>query len=267
MTVFFNPQGYELWMGRWSARLAPGFAEFVDLPKSGQFLDVGSGTGVLSAAIVSTDQDARVVGIDPSEFYIELCQTQLGDDRLRFEQGDALDIHFPDDYFDGTLSLLILQELPDAAKALNEMCRVTRPSGCVAASQWNFENGMPMLAMFWDAVIEVINTQSARESAADCMDVDYPDEKALRRLWEDAGLVEVETELQEIEMAFKSFGDYWEPFLTGVSATSSYTQKLNQDEQDVLKEGLREKTIGLGEDRPFTLIAQAWAVKGLVPPV
>ena len=34
---------------------------------------------------------------------------------------------------------------------------------------------MPMLEIFWDAVIEVIDTQSARDDAADCMVVDFPD--------------------------------------------------------------------------------------------
>ncbi len=77
---------------------------------------------------------------------------------------------------------------------------------------------MPMLALFWDAVIETIGTNDARKEAANCTVVEYPDEKALQRLWKEAGLVEVETQLQEIEMAFEFFDDYWTPFSSGVTA-------------------------------------------------
>ena len=156
MTVFSNQQDYEFWMGRWSTQLAPKFVEFADLSKEGEFLDLGSGTGALSIAIMSANQDAKVVGIDPSEFYVEYSRNHHADYRIRFEQGDALDIPFPDNSFDGTLSLLILQELPDAKKALNEMCRVTRPGGCLAANQWNFKDGMPIKSRFLVFVIPEI---------------------------------------------------------------------------------------------------------------
>jgi SAM-dependent methyltransferase len=265
MGGFANPEVYELWMGRWSARLAPAFVNFANLPRGGRFLDVGSGTGVLAAALLAGVEDAEVIGIEPSESYVAYSQARVRDQRVRFERGDALDIPFADDQFDGTLSLLILQELTDARKAVNEMRRVTRVGGIAAASQWNFKNGMPMLALFWDAVTETVGTNHAREAAANCMNVDYPDDKALMRLWKAAGLVEVKTRLQEIEMAFESFDDYWAPFLSGVTPTSSYAQKLAEDDRNAIKDCLRQKAIGQAVDDRFTLTAQAWAVSGIVP--
>ena len=74
------------------------------------------------------------------------------------------------------------------------MCRVTRAGGCVAASQWNFEDGISMLSLFWEAVIETIATDAARDAAGRCRVVSYPDEAALRRLWQETGLIEVETQ-------------------------------------------------------------------------
>jgi hypothetical protein len=53
MGRFSNPEDNELWMGRWSARLAPAFVNFADLRKRDRFLDVGSGTGVLAAALLA----------------------------------------------------------------------------------------------------------------------------------------------------------------------------------------------------------------------
>ena len=66
-------------------------------------------------------------------------------------------------------------------------------------------------------------------------------------------------------MAFESFDDYWIPFLAGVSAASSYTEKLNQEERDALEERLREKIIGGEGDQPIKLLVQAWAIKGYAP--
>ena len=265
MVEFSNPEGYELWMGRWSARLAPAFVSFAGLPKGGRFLDVGSGTGALAAALLEGVEDGTVIGIEPAESYVAYSRKRMRDERLRFEQGDALAIPFEDDSFDGTLALLILQEIPDAPKAVQEMRRVTRAEGCVAANQWNFEDGMPMLALFWDAVIEVVATDAAREAAADCMVVDYPDNGALRRLWQAAGLVEVETQGHEIAMEFASFEDYWTPFLSGVTPTSAYAGRLSEVERAAPKDRLRHRIMGSELDGSFTLPAQAWAVRGMVP--
>ena len=263
MGEFSNPQDYELWIGRWSARLAPIFIDFINLPKGGRFLDVGSGTGTLAAAVVAAVEDTEVVGIEPAESYLRYSQTRFSDDHLSFQQGNAMAIPFADKEFDGTLSLLILQELSDAPKAIREMRRVTRVGGCVAGSQWNFEDGMPMLALFWDAVVEVMDTQSAREAATECMVVSYPNGEALTGLWEQAGLVEVETQLQEVQMTFESFDDYWKPFLSGVTKTASYAQKLSEEQKNALKERLWDLTIGGEKDRSFALTTQAWAVKGV----
>ncbi len=97
------------------------------------------------------------------------------------------------------------------------------------------------------------------------MVVDYPDEDALRRLWQAAGLVEVETERHEVDMTFASFEDYWTPFLSNVTPTSSYTGKLEVDQVGEIKSRLRKKVIGDASDRSFSLQAHAWAVRGKVP--
>lgn len=264
MAEFSNPDLYDFWMGRWSARLAPAFVDFADLPKGGRFLDVGSGTGVLAATLLARVDGAAVVGVEPAPNYVAYSRERMRDERLRFEVGDALDIPFADESFDGALSLLILQELPDALKAVRGMQRVTRPGGTVAASQWDFAAAMPMLSLFWDSAMEVVGTDATLAAAADCMEVDYPDAQALQCLWQEAGLVEVETKAQEVTMAFTSFEDYWAPFLSGVTPTSSFAGKLSGDQRAALMARLRHKVLGAGPERPFTLAARAWSVRGKV---
>jgi len=265
MGEFANPIAYERWMGRWSRLLAPIVVAFANLPRRARLLDVGSGTGALSRALLEGVPGSTIVGIEPSEAYVSHSRMDICDDRLRFEVGDAQDIPFDDDTFDATLSLLILQEISDAPLALREMHRVTRPGGLVVASQWDFAKGMPMLAMFWDTVLEVAPSEAARQTAANCMVVAYPDDRALRSLWHKTGLTEIETERHEIGMTFASFEDYWSPFLSNVTPTASYNGKLDAGQVAKIKDRLREKTVGEDSDCSFNLRTHAWAVCGRVP--
>jgi SAM-dependent methyltransferase len=264
MAAFSNPQAYERWMGRWSTRLAPLFVRFGRLGSSGRFLDVGAGTGVLACAIVAEIDDAEVVGIEPAVEYVDFAHKRFTDPRLRFESGDAQTIAFDSDTFDGALALLILQEVSDAPKAVAEMRRVTRPGGCVTASQWDFRNGLPMLSLFWETVQEVLPDDEARAEIVQRTPPGYSEEDALAQLWNQAGLVEIETAALEIAMEFTSFDDYWRPFLSGATPTSSYAATLSDEARQTLMARLRQKVLGNGPDRPFTLPARAWAVRGVV---
>jgi hypothetical protein len=110
------------------------------------------------------------------------------------------------------------------------MRRVTRPDGTVIASQWDFAKGIPMLAMFWDTVLAVAPSDAAHQTAANCMNVAYPDDRALRDLWGKAGLTEIATERHEVCMTFAAFEDYWVPFLSNVTPTGSYAGKLEDSQ-------------------------------------
>ena len=91
-----------------------------------------------------------------------------------------------------------------------------------------------------------------------------PDGDALKGLWVDAGLVDIETATLDIVMNFSGFDDYWTPFLSGVTQSASFADRLEEDERRSLEECLRHKVLGEGPDRPFNLPAQAWAVRGAV---
>ena len=171
---------------------------------------------------------------------------------------------FPDAGYDAALSLLILQEVPDAPLAVREMHRVTRPGGCVATCQWDFAGGLPMLAHFWDVVNEVFDDGALRALASEVMEVKFPDPSSLRKLWMDSGMVDVRVEAIEIEMRFSDFEDYWLPFESGVTDTSSVAGNLDADERRILMESLRRRVADDDPGRPFSLPARAWAVRGVV---
>src|SRR4030095_10808652 len=92
-------------------------------------------------------------GIDESEPYVAYAQAHHQGERVRFEVGDAQHLHFVDASFDRTLSLLILNFIPDPGKALKEMVRVTRPGGTIGAAAGDHGGGVKMLGVFWDEAV------------------------------------------------------------------------------------------------------------------
>src|SRR5215212_7445978 len=130
LTMFGNAEAYERFMGRWSRLIAPLLVDFTDLPDGGRVLDVGSGTGSLAFAVAERKMRAHVVGIDPSKEYVAYADSRNPfPDRASFQVGDAQKLGFPDASFDGSLSLLVFNFIPDPQKALSELRRTTKPGG------------------------------------------------------------------------------------------------------------------------------------------
>ncbi len=139
-------------MGRWSRRLAPLFVTFAGVTEGDRVLDVGSGTGALSVTAAAIES-VQVTGIERSPAYVRYAREHPGGDGVRFEVGDALALPFSDDAFDRTLSMLVLNFVPDPGAALQQLIRVTRSGGVVAAAVWDYGDEMQMLRTFWDAAV------------------------------------------------------------------------------------------------------------------
>ena len=125
--MFAGGGAYERFMGRWSRRLAPLLVTFARVAGGDSVLDAGCGTGALSFAIGDMVPSARLTGVDPSAAYVRDAQARAPADRMRFLVGDARALEFPDASFDKTLSLVVMNFVPDPARAVEEMTRVTRP--------------------------------------------------------------------------------------------------------------------------------------------
>jgi SAM-dependent methyltransferase len=258
--MFSLGEAYEIFMGRWSVRLAPLLVRFAGVIDDDDVLDVGSGTGALAATVAALAPSSRIVGIDRSEPYVAVARARHESQRLHFEVGDAQQLPLKEGSFDRTLSLLILNFVPDPKRALTEMVRVTRPGGTVAAAVWDYGEGMEMLRVFWDEVI-------ALDPRADGMDERH---MPLSRAGELAGLWR--TQLQNvsdtaltIETPFSSFENYWSPFLQRQGPAGAYVGTLSPRDREELELKLRQRLLGNRADGPITLHARAWAVRGIVP--
>src|SRR5262249_40604606 len=131
-------------------RLAPLLIRFGGLSDGDRVLDVGCGTGSLTFTLPEIANVATVTGIDLTEGFVEFARARNKDPRINFDQGDARVLTFADNSFDRAFSMLVLQFIPDAARAVAEMCRIVKPGGTVTAAVWDAHGGTPHTRMVWD---------------------------------------------------------------------------------------------------------------------
>ena len=68
--VWRSGAAYEPYVGRWSRLVANAFLDWLQVPAGRRWLDVGCGTGALTAAILERCDPREVIRIDPSEAYV-----------------------------------------------------------------------------------------------------------------------------------------------------------------------------------------------------
>ncbi len=259
--MFTASAGYERFMGRWSRLLAPRYIAFAGIKDGDRVLDVGTGTGSVAAAAEASMPKSEIVGIDPSAEFIAYAQKNAKSTRARFEVGDGQALKFKDASFDHTMSLLVMNFIPDHNKAIAEMRRVTRPQGIVSSCVWDYDAGMQMLRFFWDEAVALDPTIEPKDERH----MKLSRQGQLGDLWRKAGLVNVREEPLVIDQPFSSFNDYWEPFTKGVGPGGAFVVSLSEDRRQQLEARMRKRLLGDRQDGPFTLKARVWCVRGEVP--
>ena len=250
---------YEQYIGRWSRLVAPEFLGWLDAPVGLDWLDIGCGTGALSAAILENCAPASVTGVEPSDGFREVAAGFLGK-RVRLLPGTASAIPVERESIDVAVSGLVFNFVPDEEAALGEMSAVCRAGGVVAAYVWDYAHGMQFLRAFWDAAVELDPGAAQLDEG-----VRFPvcREGALADRWRQHGLTNVSSEAIEIPTRFRDFDDFWEPFLGGQGPAPTYVASLDPDRRTELASLLRSR-LAQGADGSISLSARAWAVKGHV---
>jgi SAM-dependent methyltransferase len=249
---------YERYVGRWSRQVAPLFLSWLDVPRGRRWLDVGCGTGALSAAILDRWSPSSVTGIDPSEGFLATARENLGE-RAALHQGTATAIPLGDASVDVVVSGLVLNFVPDQQAALHEMARVAGRGGTIGAYVWDYAGRMELMRCFWDAAVEL-------DPAAAKLDegVRFPScrREALEQLFAAAGLENVEVRAIDIPTLFADFDDYWQPFLGGQGPAPAYAMALDEAARARLRGRIEKRLDSSGG--PISLTARAWAARANV---
>lgn len=248
---------YEAYMGRWSRPLARVFVEWLHAGSSSHWLDVGCGTGALTSTICERCEPATIVACDPSGPFIEHARRSLSDARVSFVIAGIDALPERASGFDTIVSGLVLNFLPDPAKAMASLCARLASDGVLAAYVWDYSDGMEFLRSFWEEAAALDPRAAGLDEGRR-----FPlcQAQALESLFREAGLERVATDSLEIATDFADFEDYWKPFLSGTGPAPSYVMSLEPATRDALKAKL-EQRLSAARDG-LRLRARAWAVRG-----
>lgn len=249
---------YETYMGRWSRPLARAFVEWLNSAPFAHWLDVGCGTGALTAAICDLGEPASVVGCDPSLPFIEHARRQLPDARASFVVAGADALPRRNGGYDAIVSGLVLNFIPDAKGAVSAIRERLRPGGGFAAYVWDYAEGMEFLRYFWDEAAAFDPGAAALDEGRRFPLCRPP---ALASLLGAAGFAQVESHALVIPTDFATFDDYWAPFLRGTGPGPGYVASLDPAGRESLRERLRRR-LPAADDGRIPLRARAWAVRG-----
>jgi SAM-dependent methyltransferase len=253
-----NGNLYEQYVGRWSRPVALEFLKWLAVPAGSQWLDVGCGTGALSRTILETSAPSGIIALDRSEEFVAFARSQIANERVGFEVGDAQNLRPDFGPFDAIVSGLVLNFIPDPGQALASMMRVARTGGLIGAYVWDYADGMQLMRYFWDAAV-------AQDPKVDELDevkrFPLARPEPLEELFQTTGLQQVKVIPIEVPTIFRDFDDYWSPFLGGQGPAPSYLMSLNEGHRVRLREQIRSK-LPFAPDGSISLTARAWAVRG-----
>jgi SAM-dependent methyltransferase len=252
---------YEAFMGRWSRLLAEKFVLWLDPEQDQSWLDVGCGTGALATAISNLTDPSLVVACDPSETIIHHARSRITDPRVVLMVAGTDNLPGNPGGFEWVTSGLVLNFLPDPQKSVEKMGEHACPGGAVAAYVWDYAGRMEYLRFFWDEAVAMDPSAVALDEG-----IRFPvcRKEALESIFQAAGMHGVKSDAIEIPLHFETFSDYWLPFLGGTGPAPLYVASLTSRVRAELRDRL-ENRIMRDEKGGITLVARAWAVRGIVP--
>jgi SAM-dependent methyltransferase len=231
---------YDDFMGRYSRGLAKLFADFAGVASGMRVLDVGAGTGALTAELVA--RGASVAAADPSPEFVAVLRKRFPD--LEVEEAPAESLPYGDGVFDLALAQLVVAFMIDAPAAIAEMARV---AGRVAVCMWGVEE-VEMFAAI-DRAAETVGASRAAEPRR------YRTAQEIHDLLGPHG--EVGTAELDVTAAYGDFEEFWQAMDRGVGPAGQWLASLDSEQRERAHAELYRE-LGSPEG-PFELNARAFA--------
>jgi len=174
---------------RWRRRAA----ELARVGPGSRALDVATGTGDL--AIELARRGAEVTGSDFAPAMLEIARRKAPG--LQFEEGDALELAYPDASFDAVTVGFGARNFGDLDRGLAEMARVTRPDGRVVVLEITTPTKPPLSWFFrawFDRIVPLLGRVAGDPDAYTYLPSSvrrFPEPRELGRRMAAAGLDDV----------------------------------------------------------------------------
>ena len=246
--MFESDTAYDAFMGRYSRRLAPVFADFAGIPGGASVVDVGAGTGALTTELVARGLD--VAAADPSPQFVDALHERLPEIDARVAPAEELP--WDEGAFDVSVAQLVVAFMRDAPTGVREMRRVVKPGGTVAVCMWD-RQGMEMLAAVHRAQRALGSDTPTAEAR-----ILYRSQDEIESLFTD-GFEGVQTELLETDASYTDFDEFWSALGGGAGPAGAWLATLAGEQRDAAHAEVHRQ---LGEPTgAFTLRARAWATR------
>ena len=254
---FTDGEAYEKFMGRWSRAAGEIFIDWLSLPPGLTWVDVGCGTGAFTELVIQRCRPRQISGIDPAADQIAYAKSRPAAAHASYRTGDAQSLPYANREFDVAAMALVIPFIPNPTKAVAEMARVTKPSGCVATYIWDFKGKGFTQQPLRDA-LEAMNVP-----APEIIGLASADLEKLRSFFEAAGLRQIETRTIEIEVTYPDFNDYWISQTSLANPAVQVIRKMAAPNVERLKTYLCEHLPT--KNGRIAYPARANAIKGRVP--
>lgn len=172
----------------------------MNVQEGAQALDVCCGTADWTIALAkAVGPTGRVVGLDFSEGMLEAGRPKVVDyPNITLQQGNAMELPFPDNSFDYVTIGFGLRNVPDYLTVLKEMNRVLKPGGmvtCLETSQSEIPGYRQLFRFYFKFIMPLFGKLFAKsykeyswlQESAD----EFPGMKGLAQLFTDAGFTAV----------------------------------------------------------------------------
>ena len=165
------------------------------------YLDVGCGTGDTSLEILRQNKASRVIGIDTSLGMLGIGWKKIRqyglESQASFREGNCLGLEFPDNSFDGAITVFCIRNVTDRKKAFSEMVRVLKPGSMLVVMELTEPMGLVMKPLFriyartvMPLVTKIMSSVSAYKYLAASMEA-FPKPENMKQIMTDAGLTNV----------------------------------------------------------------------------
>ncbi len=259
--VASDPDIYERFMARWSARLADPFLTFADIKSGQRVLDVGCGTGTISLALA--EHGYTIVGMDASEPYLEGARRRRSHAAITYELGDAQALTYPSGSFDACVSTLAIDVVPEPRKFAAEMRRVTRSGGIVACGSFDFWGGWSAAEHIQEIGATLDEDMRALRDHRRSRPLFWPN--GMASLWKELGLTAVSEVPIVLSFDFESFDDYWTSLCTGPNSMAQRMKVMPAERRDEIHRLAMSSYLAGMEDGARSFASIVRSVRGVVP--
>jgi ubiquinone/menaquinone biosynthesis C-methylase UbiE len=229
-------EGYDRFVAPQEVDVANEALRLAELGPGDRFLDVAAGPGGLS--LPAARIGAEVLATDWSPAMIERFEARADQEGLRNLEGRVMDCHalaLPDDSFDVTGSQFGVMLVPDQARALREMVRVTKAGGRVLLIAYGFPAELDFLQIFLGALKAVTPDFPGLPEDPPPLEFQVADPEVLRQRLADAGLRDIRVERRAERPAFSSGQEMWDWLYHGNPIVGVILAAISEDQRARLR--------------------------------